>query len=235
MRLARLATRSLAALALLASPAAAQSYLGSTGTATGAETLRARNLQSGTGDEVYLGASPSVLGSGSQRDSYGGTWNAGTAATRTYRFTMSWDGAGTLTFGLGQLLGGTPGLDDAPGVASSLSGSTFTLANVGSFDAFRLFSRSATSLNALTLDGVDMLPGAPVAFANAEHFWSVSSASAFEVAGSLDVAMNGNGEGTRFEVGVANSVVPEPSTYALLGTGIAALGLVGARRRRAGD
>ena len=236
----------LGAVTLSAASANAQTYYGDGTTAapiTNGATLRGRGLAGTTGAEVYVAASPSDLGT-ANRDGYQGVWNAGATPVRTYSFTMSWNAATSLlTWGVSpytqSLSSGVPVRENAAqasnGVPSTYNTSTnlFEYTAPGTFNMFRLYSRSATSVTALTYDGVDILPSSPLAINNETRYWSADASQSFSIAGTMDVTMNGSNEATRFEVGVAQgaiAAVPEPSTYALMGTGLAAL--VGIARRR---
>ncbi|MCU0650224.1 MAG: PEP-CTERM sorting domain-containing protein [Gemmatimonadaceae bacterium] len=215
-------------LAAIPVMAQAQTFLGAAPGASNTASLRARALNNNTGDRVYVG----LLGNlgTTTRDSYTGSWT-GTGAVRDFRFSMSWNGT-LLRFELDELLGLTTGSNNTPSVNSALNAGGIEYSNPGAFNAFRIFGRDASaSLVDLTYNGVDVLTGTSANVANAAAYWTADPSSAFTVEGTLRTAVCSN-DGCRFEIGVATTVVPEPSALALLLVGATGLGLLGLRRRR---
>lgn len=118
---------------------------------------------------------------------------------------------------------------------------TYDVGATPSFNAIRFILRgseaSRTSLSGIALasSSAEFSLGDLVANDGAVSriFEGVSAAESFRVTGDLTFAGAGvNGEGQRFEVGVG-TVVPEPSTYALMATGLIGLAGMARRRRRA--
>lgn len=221
----------LIAAALLSAPLAAQNgtYLSNPGTTVASETFRARNTSNGNGgDRLYAGLASS-LGNGSLRDSYTGTWDNITSRTFSLRYYAAHN---ILRFSVSGITFGA-GLNDGTTLSALLNDNTVKIYDVGSFNALRIFGRAAgATLTKLDFGAGNVLTGAEGGIGNTEQFWALSDASDFLVTGELTPTRCSN-ESCRFEIGVATAanVVPEPSTYALMATGLA--GLIGVARRRA--
>jgi hypothetical protein len=228
----------LAAVPLLlgAGSLSAQSYIGvnPVGYVPGV-TFQARNLTNLSGtDDAFIANSVAELGSAATRDSYIGTW-AGARSPRHYEFLVEYSAAAnTLTFTMSHVLSAGAGADNSGAISSSVLGKVFTVTNPAPHEAFRLYTAQNASLKNLKYDGVAYTGfGAfPQAIAgNNEFYWDVNETQDWRVFGELDLTIVGTDpNANRFEVGVALSSVPEPSTYALMATGL--LALVGVARRR---
>lgn len=91
---------------------------------------------------------------------------------------------------------------------------------------------AGATLTSLDFGGGNILTGSEGSIGNGtSQYWTLNDDADFTLNGTLTPTSCAN-ESCRFEIGVATAanVVPEPSTYVLMATGLA--GMIGIARRR---
>ncbi|MDX2194472.1 MAG: PEP-CTERM sorting domain-containing protein [Gemmatimonadales bacterium] len=212
-------------------------------------SFRGRNMTDANANQNFFWGKGDLGVAGNRRQVQGNAsdWSL-TSGIRQIDFRVDWDHLNnhlTMTFPDGDfnVTGATGGsFADATYPAAN----QFRVINVGSFNGLLFDVRTGCgSLGAARLvsmsvnGGANLLPGtissncaSSQQFANA--WFTVNSASSWFVNGRVEFDPSfGNNEGQRFDWKVyRGTVVPEPSTYVLMASGLALVGMA-ARRRQA--
>ena len=217
---------------------AATLTLGGTNTYTGATTVTAGTLlvngSTASGSTVTVGTGATLGGigtiGGATTIESGATHTAGTttgAGTQTFGSDLTINSGSTITWNLisGSVASGTAGSDwdlfDVDGTLAFEAGSkTFDIQDTSAFD-FASLAAMATH-DFLVWENAS----APTGFDSMDFSILYNGGASGPAGGSFALKQDGN------NIALSFTAIPEPSTYALMGLGLAAFGWVTRRRRR---